>query len=271
MPELPEIAHLAAQLHDAVAGKVVTDVEILQPKCLNMPPEDFKEAVLDLQLKAAEHHGKWIKIEGSSGWLLLNLGMGGEVLLATRETLPEKHRVIIEFAHEHCLVINFWWFGYVHYAGPDGLAEHKMTAKLGPNALDVDAAWLQDHFGGRRGRIKNYLLKQSEIAGIGNFYAHDILFQAGLHPLRTANTLDATDFAALADAIHARLEKALALGGADYEVDLYGEKGGFTRDDYLVAYRENEPCPRCGTEIIKVDVGSTSSFLCPQCQPAPQG
>jgi formamidopyrimidine-DNA glycosylase len=271
MPELPEIANLAGQLQADVTGNVVTDVEVLQPKCLNLSPADFEEAVVGARIEDADHHGKWIRIQIDRGWLLLNLGMGGEVLLATRQTLPEKYRVIFDFADDQCLVLNFWWFGYVHYAAPDELLNHKMTAKLGPNALDVDAAWLQEHLGGRRGRIKNYLLNQAEIAGIGNFYVHDILFQAGLHPLRPANTLGAEEFAALADAIHARLGLALEVSGADYELDLHGQKGGFTREDYLVAYREGEPCPVCGTAIEKSDVGSTSSFLCPSCQPLLQG
>ncbi len=267
MPELPEIANLAAQLRAHVTGSVVTGVEVLQPKCLNLSPEDFEDAVVGARIEGADHRGKWIHIRTDRGRLLLNLGMGGELLLVTRQTLPEKYRLIFNFADDRCLVLNFWWFGYVHYAAPGELVNHKMTAKLGPNALDVDAAWLQEHLGGRRGRIKNYLLNQAEIAGIGNFYVHDILFQAGLHPLRPANTLATEDFAALADAIHARLRLALELGGADYELDLHGRKGGFTREHYRVAYREGESCPACGAEIEKADVGSTSSFLCPRCQP----
>ena len=142
-----------------------------------------------------------------------------------------------------------------------------MTAKLGPNALDVTADNLRTLFKGRRGRIKSFLLDQSKIAGIGNFYVHDILFMARLHPLRTINTLSDAEIDALADAIHDGLQPSLDKGGAFYEIDLYGQNGTFTMDDVVIGYKEDQPCPVCGTPIEKIKTGSTSSFICPQCQP----
>ena len=209
---------------------------------------------------------KWIFIETTQGWLLINLGMGGEILLTTRANLPEKRRLIFDFDDRSNLAVNFWWFGYVHYAFIGNLEGHAMTAKLGPNALDVSQDELRKLLDGRRGRIKSFLLDQSKIAGIGNAYIHDILWLAHLHPLQTIDKLGEEDIERLSKAIHDGLQPSIDKGGAFYEVNLYGEKGGFTMDDIFIGYKENEPCPRCSTTIEKIKTGSTSSFICPACQ-----
>jgi len=219
------------------------------------------------QVLDATNRGKWVFTETSRGWLLLNLGMGGEMLLVTRDTLPEKRRLLFDFDDATCLSLNFWWFGYAHYVPLGGLGEHAMTAKLGPNALDLTIDDLRALVKGRRGGVKSLLLNQARIAGIGNFYVHDILFRAGLHPLRTLNTLTDAEIDGLAKAIHAGLQPSTDEGGAWYEVGLLGQRGGFTRDELLIAYREDEACPECGTPIEKIKTGSTSGFICPSCQP----
>ncbi len=104
------------------------------------------------------------------------------------------------------------------------------------------------------------------MAGIGNAYIHDILFLAKLHPLRLINTLSEEDLHRLYKGVHDGLEPALAKKGAFYEVDLFGNKGNFQMEDILVGYREGQPCPVCGTSIIKIKTGGTSSFICPACQ-----
>jgi len=144
-----------------------------------------------------------------------------------------------------------------------------MTARLGPNALDVSLDAFRELLAGRKGRIKPFLLDQSRIAGIGNAYIHDILFRAGLHPLGTIPALTAGDVARLHRAIRTELNRSIAVGAAAYELDLHGHPGGFGGDDLLVGYREGKPCPTCGTAVEKVRTGSTASFVCPQCQPAP--
>jgi len=184
----------------------------------------------------------------------------------TRDQLPERYRLLLDFNDRHTLSVNFWWFGYAHFVPEGELENHQMTAKLGPNALEVDTAKLEQLLAGHRGRIKTFLLDQSNLAGIGNAYVHDILFLARLHPLRQINTLDDQEISRLSDAIHAGLQPSVDKGGAFYEVTIYGEKGGFTKEDILIGYREGEPCPECSTEIIKIKTGSTSSFICPSCQ-----
>jgi formamidopyrimidine-DNA glycosylase len=267
MPELPEITLLARQMNAELVGRTIAGVEVLQPKCLNVPAEAFVDALTGARLLAAANRGKWLLIETDRGWLLLNLGMGGEILLTSRATLPEKHRLIFDFTDGTCLSINFWWFGYAHYVRPGELADHGMTAGLGPNVLDLGAAELAERLRGRKGRIKTLLLDQDLIAGIGNAYIHDILFLARLHPLRSAAGLSPAEVTALWSGIRGGLQPSIDKGGAFYEVDLHGEHGGFTMEDILIGYKEGQPCPSCAAPIEKIKTGSTSSFICPRCQP----
>lgn len=266
MPELPEITRLAHQLQDSITGREFTGFEILQPKSLNLPVEVFSSALTGAHVVQVTNRGKWVVIQTNQGWLLLNLGMGGEVLLVDRAHLPEKYRLLIDLDNGKCLSINFWWFGYVHYCPNDGLKSHPMVGKLGPNVLDIELPAFRQIFQGQRGSVKSILLDQSRMAGIGNAYVHDILFLAKLHPNRKAPTLSEEDLDRLFQGIHQVLEDSLKKGTAFYEVDLFGNKGGYTMEDVLIGYREGQPCPVCGTPIEKIKTGSTSSFICPVCQ-----
>jgi len=272
MPELPEIYNLSRQLDQRLPGKRIEAIEVMQPKCLNLPVEDFRSALVGATLEGAACRGKWILVHSdrgkpsTGGWLLLNLGMGGELLLVPAQDLPAKRRLVFAFQDGSCLSVNFWWFGYAHYAPETGLDQHPQVGRLGPNAIDVDAPHMKALLKGQRGALKPFLLDQTRIAGIGNAYIHDILFLARLHPLRKIPTLSEAEIEALADAIQRGLRPSLEQGGAFYEMDTYGKKGGFTAEQILVGYRAGEPCPNCRTPIEKIRTGSTSSFICPACQ-----
>lgn len=267
MPETPEITSRAAEMNKELTGKSIKNLEVLQPKCLNLPADDFSRSITGATIESVSHHGKWIMMKTTKGWILINLGMGGEILLVTRETLPAKYRLIFDFNDRTCLAINFWWFGYVHFCPLDELAAHPMIAKLGPNILDLPEIEFTDLFKSQKGKVKAFLLDQSKVAGIGNAYIHDILFLARLHPLRVITSLSDTEIHGLYQAIQDGLRPSLAKGGAFYEMNLYGQKGGFQMEDIIIGYREKSPCPHCGTPIQKIKTGSTSSFICPQCQP----
>jgi formamidopyrimidine-DNA glycosylase len=111
MPELPEIVVLARGMQKELVGRTISGIEVLQPKCLNLPVEAFRTALTGAQIRSVTPHGKWLKVEMMQGWLLLNLGMGGEILLANRDSLPDKVRLILDLADGDSLVVNFWWFG----------------------------------------------------------------------------------------------------------------------------------------------------------------
>ena len=266
MPELPEILNRAKEMKNALLGRTITGIEVLQPKCLNVPEDVFTAALNGARLIDVTYRGKWIFIETTKGWLLICMGMGGEILLVSRESLPDKRRLLFDFDDGTCLSVNFWWFGYTHYVPAGNLESHAMTAKLGPNAIDLTSESLRAILNGRRGGIKSFLLNQSRVAGIGNAYVHDILFIARLHPLRSISTFTDSEVNGLFTAIHKGLQPSIDRAGAFYEVGLHGQKGRFSMEDILIGYREGEPCPVCGAIIEKIKTGSTSSFICPVCQ-----
>lgn len=267
MPELPEVASRAAEMQKALVGKTIAEIEILQPKCLNVSPRKLKSALEGAALLDIAYHGKWIFAKTTQGYLLLNLGMGGDVFLVSRDEIPEKRQAVFFFDDGTALSFRFWWFGHIHYAAEGKLDKHAMSAKLGPNAIGISKEDFREMLSGRRGAVKSFLLNQERIAGIGNAYAHDILFLAKLHPQRTIDTLSGDEVDGLWKAVRDGLVPSLKKRGAWYERDLHGRRGGFKQDKLLVGYREGEPCPTCGAKIKKLRTGSTSSFICPKCQP----
>ncbi len=264
MPELPEIAIFARDMQKELPGRRISGIEVVQPKCLNMPAEQFRAALTGVTIQAITSHGKWLRVQTDSGWLLLNLGMGGEILLTDRAHLPKAYRLIFDLADGAILAVNFWWFGYAHFVV--ALSEHPMVGRLGPHALDLSLEDFCALLAGRRGAIKAFLLNQDRIAGIGNVYVQDPLFKARVHPLRPIQTLSAFEMAALWQALRETLQESISQGGAPFELNLYGQNGGWGAN-FLVAYREGQPCPVCATPVEKIKTGSTSSYICPACQP----
>ncbi len=267
MPELPEISSRAKEMQKELTGKTIKKVEVLQPKCLNVSKKKFATALEGAKLLGTTYHGKWLFTETTKGHLLINMGMGGELLLVDSKSMPEKWRIAFHFKDRTTLAVNFWWFGYTHYVAKGKLDRHTMSAKLGPNAIDVTLAEFREMLSKRKGAVKSFLLNQERIAGIGNAYVHDILFLAGLHPQRIIDTFTDDEIEALWNGIQKGLKPSLRKRGAFYERDLYGKRGGFKMKDILVGYREGKPCPSCGEKVIKIKTGSTSSFICPKCQP----
>ena len=264
MPELPEITVLARDMQRELVGRVIGGVEVLQPKCLNMPVAEFREALGGAEILEVRPHGKWVQVETSRGWLLFNLGMGGEILLTDRDSLPEKYRLIIDLQDGASLAVNFWWLGHAHFVAD--MADHPMTARLGPNALDLSPDDFRALLSGRRGGIKSFLLNQKNLAGIGNVYVQDPLFKSRLHPLRPISTLRDDEVNALYHALRGTLEESIELGGSEWEMGLHGEKGRWGRPHFQVAYREGEPCPVCTTAVEKIRTGSTHTHICTSCQ-----
>jgi formamidopyrimidine-DNA glycosylase len=160
-----------------------------------------------------------------------------------------------------------------------------MVGKLGPNALDLSLEEFRGLLKGRRGAIKTFLLDQDRISGIGNVYVQTPLWRAKIHPLRPIPSLTDDEIAALWQALRDVLQgstsvpvaqpvvmyrakrgrRGIDAGGAPFELNLYGQKGGWD-DPYLFHWEEGAPCPVCGTPLAKIRTGSTGSYVCPGCQ-----
>jgi formamidopyrimidine-DNA glycosylase len=304
MPELPEIAVLAAQMTAELTGKTVAAVHVRQPKCLNVSPEELAAGLVGRILGETRQHGKWLVTAVTGGAdsdgdsrLAINLGMGGDLLYhqaspsapgqapfcaetappvpdQQQPEQPAQYQVRMDFADGSALTARFWWFGHVHLiggqcggggSGPGG-RDHP-TMELGPSPLDLTGAEFAALISrSKASGVKSFILDQRRLAGVGNVYAQDPLWIARIHPLRKAGSLSREEVSALYAAICSVLKTSIAKGGLQYERDLYGNRGGYGRDDYAVAYREGEACPRCGGKVTKIKTGSTSTHICPACQ-----
>ena len=261
MPECPEIASLAKQLDKVLPGKTISKVENHQEKSLNMTLKDLRKQLISNEIVDVNSKGKWLRVSMENGdYLALNLGMGGEIYYALDHP---KVNTKLTFKDQSTLIISFWWFGHIDYVKKD---QHHTIDELGYDLIKEDVTFedFYQFLQTQRGRIKNVLLDQRKIAGIGNYYIHDILFDARIHPLSKARDLKHSDVKKLYQVIKRTFEEAISCRGSFYEQDIYGKKGTYKADK--IAYKEGETCPNCQTNIIKMKTGSTTSYLCPSCQ-----
>jgi formamidopyrimidine-DNA glycosylase len=268
--ELPETLVVSQQMKKELVGARISFVEISNPKCLNVPLEEFTEMVIGKEISSVEARGKWFLIYLNSHILLFNPGMGAEILYFTPDDdLPEKYQIKIGFEDRTGLTIRVWWFCYLHLVSVERAGTHTMTAKLGLSPLDESFTleYFSNLFHKRRGYIKSFLLNQKNVAGIGNFYIHDILFDAGIHPLRKIPTLTKAEIGALYHSMQSLLSKSLERRGSTYEKDFYGDYGRFDAKEHFRVGYNSGACPVCHTQVQKIKTGSTSSYVCPKCQP----
>ncbi len=271
MPELPELTVLASQMRRELTGKFVSRVECLQPKCCNIEPSRLDVTLSGRRVGETTSKGKWLFMPAKPGYtLLINLGMGADMVrFAPGDPLPPKCQFRLDLEDGSGFTIRFWWFGYVHLVADDELHAHAMTRDLGPSPLDPEftADDFRDLVRRGRGMIKPFLLDQRQVSGIGNAYVHDILFRARIHPRRPIPSLSDAEIDALYASVRDVLGTAIVMGGAYYEKDFYGHPGGYTAEHWLVGYADGRDCPVCGDTIRKIKTGSTSSYICPSCQP----
>jgi formamidopyrimidine-DNA glycosylase len=254
----------------ALRGKTIAGVTVNQPKCLNVPEEEFRARIGGRRLEGFRQRGKWVLGALDDGAALaLNLGMGGEMLLHGPDDTPDpaRERVVLRFADGDQLWIHHWWFGHVHLLAPGKLDTHPQIGTLGIEPLSeaFTVGKLGEMLRTKRGAIKTCLLDQRFIAGIGNVYIQDTLWHARLHPLRKANTLSAEEVAGLHRALLHVLAEGIRWNGGPGEKDVWGRDGHY-HEHLQVGYRVGKPCPVCGTAVEELRTGQTTSYICPQCQ-----
>ncbi|GHJ57992.1 formamidopyrimidine-DNA glycosylase [Nocardioides sp. OK12] len=282
MPELPEVEVVRAGLERHVVGARVVGVDVLHPRPVRRDergPEGFAAALTGRTLTGARRRGKylWLPLDDGDA-LLAHLGMSGQMLVQPADAAPEKHlrvRVRLDGAADgrHLHFVDQRMFG--------GLSISAGGADLPPEIAHIardplDPEFDDDEFAARVRRrasgIKRQLLDQNLVSGVGNIYADEALWRAGVHGERPGERLSRAQVLALLD--HARdvMAEALAQGGTSFDalyVNVNGESGYFDRS--LHAYgRADEPCDRCGTPIRRVAFMNRSSYFCPRCQPAPR-
>lgn len=299
MPELPEVEVVRAGLEPAVAGAVVTDVEVLDERALTRHPgsaADFEAALRGRSIAAAVRRGKflWLPLGADDGGeheaaVVAHLGMSGQLLLREPGADRERHervRLGIEHPVHGELAVVFAdqrTFGSLaidallptpdHAAGGWGAPEARVPAQVAHIARDpLDPAFSESAFRAALARkdsaVKRVLLDQTVVSGIGNIYADEALWGARIHPETVARALSTRAVNRLLPEVRSVLEKALAEGGTSFDaqyVNVNGQAGYFAHS--LNAYgRTGQGCPRCGRPIVRVSFTNRSSHFCPRCQ-----
>ena len=270
MAELPEIAKLAEQMKNILCDKTIKTIDILQEKCANIPVDEFKHRSEGAKICGVYNKGKWIITALDNGeHILLSLGMGADILyFDNAANLPVKYQIKVSFTDDTGYTARFWWFGKFLLASENELASEPNTKGIAMHPFDerFTFEYFLSILKNKKTQIKAFLMDQKNVGGIGNMYMHDILFKAKLHPQKKISAMSGDEIKLLHDSIMEVLNLSREKGSFAYENDFFGQKGGYSEVDFLVGYRENQPCPVCGESIISIKTGSTSTFICPVCQ-----
>ena len=270
MPELPEVETTRRSVAPRVVGRRIAKFIVYDPRLRWPVPGDLSKRLEGHTVDALSRRSKYLLFSVGAGSLLVHLGMTGSLRVHTR---PPKRR-----AHDHVDIVfgdgsllryhDPRRFGAMLWA-PDPAFSHPLLRDLGPEPFDpaFDSGYLWRMTRPRRAAIKLALMDSHVVVGVGNIYANEALFRAGIRPTVRANRLSRPRLARLVDEVRAVLTEAIAKGGStlrDY-VDAAGEPGYFQLD-YFVYGREGEPCRVCGTPIRHCRQGARASFYCPRCQ-----
>lgn len=271
MPELPEVETIARTLAPAVRGRVVAGVELLHRPLLRTGGRKGLDALRGRPVLLVRRRGKMliIELEGART-LVFHLKMTGQFLFAGETDPRDKHtRLVMRFedGKNELRFRDVRKFGFLLCLEGNPEASCGELSCLGPEPLEVGLEEFAAILKGRKGRIKSLLLDQRKIAGIGNIYADEMLFDARIHPESPASSLSKPAVARLYDSMKRILAQAIEANGStlqDYR-DAEGREGSF-QFSHKVYDRKGGPCVVCGTPIRMMRIGGRSSHFCPKCQ-----
>jgi len=269
MPELPEVETTRRGLLPLL-GQTVQSATVRNGALRWPVPENLSHVLGGQRLLELQRRAKYILARFDRGSLLLHLGMSGRLCLLAKAELPGKHdHVDILFDSGAVLRLRDpRRFGAVLWVAGDPL-QHPLLKELGPEPLEVDfdGAYLYRETRSRSAPIKNVIMDAHLVVGVGNIYASESLFRAGISPKTAANKLSRPRCERLVQEIKSTLQEALQAGGSSLR-DFFGADGnpGYFQQQYFVYGRTGQPCRVCGTPIKTMRQGQRSTFYCSLCQ-----
>jgi formamidopyrimidine-DNA glycosylase len=259
MPELPDVEIFkqyldSTSLHKKIGSTQVTDERVLE----SLSKNKLARALKGKTFRSTRRHGKYLFVELDGGlWLVLHFGMTGFLkYFKDTDKKPSHPRILIQFTNGYHLSYDCQrMLGEVNLI--DDVEKFLRTRDLGMDALDVDLETFKDLLGKTRGAVKSALMNQKLMAGIGNVYSDEILFQAGVHPKTHANNLNEKQLERIFHHMQEVLETAIDCGADPEKMP----------ESYIRPERHKEgKCPRCHGEIVKEKVSGRTAYFCPDCQ-----
>jgi formamidopyrimidine-DNA glycosylase len=271
VPELPEVTVISEDVGSLAGGREVVRAGVFRPDVTNVEPEEFTKRLVGRTLRGTGRRGKITLLDFGDVVGVVHLVISGRVLRLPQWTEPDRmNTAVLEFEGGPVLAFTRLWLGYFHLYEPGTVDEHPLISRLGPDPFSED--FTPEYLAralDRKASIKGLLLDQSVLAGLGNIYVDEVLFAAGVHPARKANTLSSQEISAIHAATRDILGRAIEQRGTTFDSyhDAFGESGKF-QHQLQVFTRAGEPCPNCGTEIVKSRVAGRGTYTCPACQGA---
>ena len=270
MPELPEVTVISEDVAALAAGRGVLRAAVFRPDVTNVEMEEFTRRLVGRRLIGTGRRGKIIVLDFGEVVGVVHLVISGRVLRLPAWTEPDRmNTAVLEFDGGVVLAFTRLWLGYFDLYEPGEVDEHPLISRLGPDPFSEEFTpqYLSGVFE-RKATIKGLLLDQSVVSGLGNIYVDEVLFAAGVHPSRKADTLTSGEIKAIHAATRDILRRAIELRGTTFDSyhDAFGETGKY-QHQLKVFTRAGEPCPVCATEISKLRVAGRGTHVCPSCQP----
>ena len=272
MPEMPEVETVRRTLLPLIKGKTIKEVTVWYPKIITGDAKEFKQQLVGKKITTIDRYAKYLLIRLSGNLTVVShLRMEGKYRLVKINTKKDKHdHVQIVFSDNSALRYNdVRKFGRMQLIKTGTEKEKTGISKLGaePNSAAFTVSYLQNGLARKKKNIKNTLLDQSVVAGLGNIYVDEVLWETKIHPLSQANTIPAERVAQLHDNINSLIELAIAERGTTIHtyLDANGKTGGFQKMLQVYGHK-GEPCVRCGTPLEKIKVNGRGTTFCPKCQ-----
>ena len=273
MPEMPEVEIIRRYLDKQLTGQRIMGVELLLPRQIKWPePEGYRAMAIGRTIAGMNRRGKYLLMALDNGSaLVFHLRMTGRLVYEPDGVNHDSHaRLLFQLDGGGLLVYgDTRTLGTLYALSPGERWRIHGLAEMGPEPLteDFTPAYIQQTAKGRRTAVKSFLLNQKYIGGIGNIYADEALFLAGIHPLRPVGSLSAAECQRLHQSVNTVIAAGIRDGGTTFRDYKNGEgKQGSHQEQLYVYNRQGQPCRRCGTEIEKMTVGGRGTHLCPQCQ-----
>ncbi len=270
MPELPEVETTRRGIAPHLEQRRISAVQVREYRLRWPVPQGLEQCLPGQRILAVERRAKYLLLRLDQGTLILHLGMSGSLRVLPSATPAEKHdHVDLLLEDDRCLRLRDpRRFGAVLWCTGEP-EEHPLLRELGPEPLGsgFNGEHLYRSASGRRVAVKNLIMDSRVVVGIGNIYASEALFQAGIHPQRPCNRIALVRYQRLADAIRQILRRAIARGGTTLRDFSHadGSPGWFALS--LKVYgKTGDPCPLCGDPIRQRRIGQRSSFFCARCQ-----
>lgn len=271
VPELPEVETTRRGIAPHVRGQRVREVIVREPRLRWPVPPALARELPGQRIEAVERRAKYLLFRTTAGTLIVHLGMSGSLRVLSAATPPGKHdHLDVVLTEDTCLRLRDpRRFGAVFWTR-EPPERHPRLLGLGPEPLDPDrfnAAYLHQKARGRRQAVKSFLMDSRIVVGVGNIYANEALFGAGIRPSTPAGRISLARFERLVETVRAVLARAIEAGGTTLRDFLDSEgRPGYFRQQLLVYGRGGEPCHHCGRPLREIRIGQRATCYCPGCQ-----